>query len=339
MVMTLVGLFALVALLVALTAGPGSALSLTKPKKATGTGPPPITAQTSTVPQSTSSDGKADCGGVTMYKPDGTPWACTFDDEFDGTSLNTNNWTVETTASNGYHSGSECYEDSPDNVSVSGGTLNLTVHKVASFRCPAVGITNYTAGMVYTLDHFSQTYGYFEVKAKLPPATVKGLQTSLWLWPVNDNYYGTTWPDSGEIDIAEWYSQYPNLEIPYIHYVEAGGQGFGSQRDQRPVQRVEHHGLQHLRRGVDAEQHHHLDGRSNLLGRHLGPGLARGGARPVQHAVLHQPDLGHGDHHQRAHQHHRQGAAGHLEHRLGPGLELSVPPSRWCRRAQPRPMS
>jgi beta-glucanase (GH16 family) len=158
-----------------------------------------------------------------MYKADGTPWTCSFDDEFDGTALNTSKWSVETTASNGYHSGSECYVNNPNNVSVSGGTLNLTVRKAPTLCAVPVGMTNYTAGMVYTLGHFSQTYGYFEVKAKLPPATVKGLQTSLWLWPVNSNAYGSTWPDSGEIDIAEWYSQYPNLEIPYIHYVEAGG--------------------------------------------------------------------------------------------------------------------
>jgi beta-glucanase (GH16 family) len=187
---------------------------------------PAITAQTSTVPQTTTSDGLTDCGGVTMYKADGTPWVCTFDDEFDGTTLNTSNWNVVQTATSGYHSGSECYVNSPNNVSVSGGTLNLTLIKTAPFTCKSLTgnyTTDYTAGAVNTDLNFSQTYGYFEVKAKFPAATIKGLQTSLWLWPVNDTKYGSTWPASGEIDIAEWYSEYPNLAIPYIHYNPKGG--------------------------------------------------------------------------------------------------------------------
>jgi beta-glucanase (GH16 family) len=197
------------------------------PTPTTTTTVPPFLANTSSVPQSTTSDGKSDCGGVTIYKSDGSPWTCTFDDEFDGTTLNRNLWTVEVTAQNGYHSGTECFVDSPNNVSVSGGALHLTAEKEANpFVCNdpngAYG-TQYTSGEVYTLNHFSQTNGYFEVKAQFPATTVAGLQSSLWMWPVNSSYYGATWPASGEIDIAEWYSQYPDLAIPYIHYNPQGG--------------------------------------------------------------------------------------------------------------------
>jgi beta-glucanase (GH16 family) len=209
-----VGMVVVIATLIVVGGGVGSAT--------TG-----FMAQTSTVPQTTTSDGKSDCGGVTRLKANGSPWTCSFDDEFDGTTLNTSKWNVLTTASTGYVSGSECYVNNPNNVSVSGGTLNLTLIKTAPFTCHGLGgasmQTSYTAGMVDSLGLFSQTYGDFEVKAKFPAATVQGLQTSLWLWPVNANKYGSTWPASGEIDIAEWYSQYPNLAIPYIHYNPAGG--------------------------------------------------------------------------------------------------------------------
>jgi beta-glucanase (GH16 family) len=181
---------------------------------------------TASIPQTTTSDGLPDCGGVPILKSNGTPWTCTFDDEFNGTTLNTNNWSVVTTASSGYHSGSECYEDTPQNVNVSGGTLNLTLIKTSGFACKGMDTnftTNYTAGAVNSDNNFSQTYGRFEVKAKFPLATIKGLQSSLWLWPVNDCAYGCKWPASGEIDIAEWYSQYPTLAIPYIHYNPVGG--------------------------------------------------------------------------------------------------------------------
>jgi beta-glucanase (GH16 family) len=110
-----------------------------------------------------------------------------------------------------------CYVDSPNNVSVSGGALHLTIRKeTAAVPCGA-GSTPYTGGMVTSVNHFSQTYGRFEVRAQLPSTTVAGLQETLWLWPQNYTY-GATWPDSGEVDFSEFYSEYASLDVPYIHY-------------------------------------------------------------------------------------------------------------------------
>jgi beta-glucanase (GH16 family) len=194
----------------------------------TTTTAPAFLAQTSSVPQSTTSDGRGDCGGVAVYKADGSPRKCTFDDEFDGSSLNTNLWSPIQTSTSGYASGQGCFEDSPNNVSVSSGTLNLTARQESSyFACNSpwgiMFFTQDTSGSVSTVNKFSQAYGLFEVKAKFPAATIAGLQSSLWLWPQNQTAYGSTWPASGEIDIAEWFSQYPNLAIPFLHYNPAGG--------------------------------------------------------------------------------------------------------------------
>jgi beta-glucanase (GH16 family) len=73
---------------------------------------------------------------------------------------------------------------------------------------------------VNTSNLFSQAYGRFEVRARMPAATVQGLQESFWLWPEDATRFGA-WPTSGEIDIAEAYSQYPDRAIPYIHYTPA----------------------------------------------------------------------------------------------------------------------
>ena len=158
---------------------------------------------------------------------DGQTWNCTFDDEFNGTTLDTSKWTVQETSNGGYHSGIECFENSPNNVSVSGGTLNLTVRQEAQpFHCstPLGGYsTQYTSGMVSTYHKFNQAYGLFEVRAKFPDVQVPGLQTTLWLWPVNSKEYGPTWPDSGEIDFAEWFSKYGTTDIPVVHYDQALG--------------------------------------------------------------------------------------------------------------------
>jgi beta-glucanase (GH16 family) len=71
--------------------------------------------------------------------------------------------------------------------------------------------------MVSTAGRFSQAYGRFQFRARISAAKVKGLHSALWLWPENAAKYGAQ-PASGEIDVAEMYSQYPDRAIPYIHY-------------------------------------------------------------------------------------------------------------------------
>jgi len=166
------------------------------------------------------------CGGVTIGKPGGGLWTCSFDDEFSGSSLDTKNWTVQLTSNSAYTTGTPtaaaCYVNTPNNVSVSGGYLNLTAREEsAPFTCNDPGgsfTTKYTSGMVSTIYGFNQTYGRFEVRAELPGTSLKGLQETLWLWPVAQTYGTGPAESSGEIDFAEFYSEYATLDIPYIHY-------------------------------------------------------------------------------------------------------------------------
>jgi beta-glucanase (GH16 family) len=168
------------------------------------------------------------CGGeVPSAKPGGGVWSCSFDDEFDAStgdasSLNRSWWTAQVSASSGYVTGQypyyACYVDSPNNVSVSGGALHLTVRRESSPVSCGGYPASYTSGMVTTAGRFSQTYGRFEVRAQLPQTSAAGLQETLWLWPVNDTLYGGSWPASGEVDFSEFYSQYSSLDVPYVHY-------------------------------------------------------------------------------------------------------------------------
>lgn len=164
--------------------------------------------------------------GRTIYKSSGVPWTCTFADDFSGPTLDRNTWQVQTTEGSGFTTGPSgsqaCYRDATANVAQTGGHLVLTARREAApFTCPVSSTrsftTGYTSGMVSTYGGFSQQYGRFEVRAKLPSTSTPGLQETLWLWPQDPLKYGA-WPASGEIDFAEFYSQYPTLNVPYLHY-------------------------------------------------------------------------------------------------------------------------
>jgi beta-glucanase (GH16 family) len=190
----------------------------------TSTRAPATTAPSTAPPQHAAVANGGSCGGQPTMTVSGQTWNCTFDDEFNGTALDRTKWTPQVTATSAYHSGEECFVDSPNNISVADGSLDLTVRQEAApFTCqgfPAYQ-TQYTSGMVTTWHQFTQAFGVFEIRAKISSATVQGLQTSLWLYPASLKY--GPWPMSGEIDIAEMFSQYSNLAIPYVHYNNSDG--------------------------------------------------------------------------------------------------------------------
>jgi beta-glucanase (GH16 family) len=159
--------------------------------------------------------------GATIKKSTGGVWRCTFADDFTGTALDERTWSPMTTAATGVPTG-ECRVSSPDNIAVGRGVLRLTVRKEAEpFTCHSPTgdyVTQYTGGSVTTYNKFSQAYGRFEIRAKFPTTKVAGFHSALWMWPQNAAAYGTSWPASGELDIAEFRTGFPDRVIPYVHY-------------------------------------------------------------------------------------------------------------------------
>ncbi|MFL6157084.1 MAG: family 16 glycosylhydrolase, partial [Marmoricola sp.] len=154
-------------------------------------------------------------------KADGTSWQCTYDDEFDESTLDRQFWVPQVTATSGATTGTSsmyaCAADTPDTIAVDGGYLNLSLVELpAPVRCGKGKTSKYAYGQVMHYQTFSQTYGKYEVRAKVPDLSDPGAQETFWLWPTKNSY--GSWPASGEIDFAELYSRYADTDKPYIHY-------------------------------------------------------------------------------------------------------------------------
>jgi beta-glucanase (GH16 family) len=137
--------------------------------------------------------------GQAVSAPAGMTWVSTYSDQFNAGASDLNGWTYDLGNNDGWGNEElESYTNSTNNVSVSGGSLNITAIDSGG---------NYTSGRIQTSSLFSQTYGLFEFRAKLPAGT--GLWPALWLYPANSSY--GSWPNSGEIDVMESKGQSPTL--------------------------------------------------------------------------------------------------------------------------------
>jgi len=114
-----------------------------------------------------------------------------WNDEFDGTSLNSQNWTPETGAGGWGNNELQYYK--ADNASVSGGLLTIEA------RNETYQNSSYTSARLISKNKQTFTYGRVDIRALLP----KG--QGIWpaLWTLGNNIGNVGWPACGEIDIME----------------------------------------------------------------------------------------------------------------------------------------
>ena len=137
-------------------------------------------------------------GAGSPYPPTDSEYEKVWSDEFNGDSLDTNVWSPYV---GGWNASAVqgCYKDSPENINVSGGSLNLIGLHKPGVTCNKGKNKDFTSGFVETKDKKAWTYGYFEARIKMP--NNKSTWPAFWMSP-NESAYGS-WPRSGEIDIVE----------------------------------------------------------------------------------------------------------------------------------------
>jgi len=141
-------------------------------------------------------------------------------DEFDGTSLNTDNWVRETGYGGSFGWGNDewqLYTASTNNVSVAGGNLRINARCTNPPSCGKRDGT-ITSGRINTLNKFEFKYG--KVEARLIPPVGKGAWPAFWM--LGANFPDVGWPNSGEIDIVEMNNRYSNANTTHftMHYCD-----------------------------------------------------------------------------------------------------------------------
>ena len=121
-------------------------------------------------------------------------WELVWSDEFDGNSIDDDNWTHEVNCDGGGNNESQCYTDSEDNSFVSDGSL-----KIVALPAEEGAQKPYTSARLNTRYKADFKYGRIEMRAKLPSG--QGSWPAFWMMPTDEVYGG--WPRSGEIDIME----------------------------------------------------------------------------------------------------------------------------------------
>ena len=155
-------------------------------------------------------------------------WTQTFNDDFNGTSLNTGVW------STGYRwspvVNNELEAMRPENVTVANGVCNIKIEKRTCQNQDMWGnngqTMNYASGALTTYNKWTYTYGYIEARVKM--ATAKGTWPAFWTLPDRgspyDDLYRTTvgntvyYPDGhtapcplgNEVDIFEYMGTWKN---------------------------------------------------------------------------------------------------------------------------------
>jgi beta-glucanase (GH16 family) len=156
------------------------------------------------------------CGAqATPAPPPSVDWTLSWSDEFSGTNgspVDRSKWAFDIGGWGWGNQELEFYTDRTANALLQDG--NLVIKAVAEKYTGADGVTrNYTSARLKTLGKFSQTYGRFEARIRIPAG--QGMWPAFWM--LGDDIDKVGWPACGEIDIMENVGKEPAIVHGSIH--------------------------------------------------------------------------------------------------------------------------
>lgn len=142
-------------------------------------------------------------------------WKLVWSDEFNGASgsgIDSSKWVIETGGNGWGNKELEYYTARSKNLFLQDG--NLVIHAIKEKYTGRDGVTrDYTSGRMKTEGKFSQKYGRFEARIKVPAG--QGMWPAFWL--LGDDIGEVGWPACGEIDIMENIGKEPGTIHGSIH--------------------------------------------------------------------------------------------------------------------------
>ncbi|MGP2435695.1 ricin-type beta-trefoil lectin domain protein [Streptomyces sp. JW3] len=164
--------------------------------------------------------------GPGTHRADAAEAAVTWSDEFDGaagTRPDAGKWTTETGGTGNGNNELQYYTNSAANSSLDGaGHLVITARKNtdSGLQC-WYGTCQYTSARLNTAQTFTQKYGHFESRIKVPRG--QGVWPAFWM--LGDDLGSAGWPNSGEIDVMENVGYEPGTVHGTVHGPGYSGSG------------------------------------------------------------------------------------------------------------------
>jgi beta-glucanase (GH16 family) len=160
-------------------------------------------------------------GGATLQPPPPASYKLSWSDEFngaDGSSPDSAKWTYDTGGNGWGNNELEYYTNRTQNAQIKGGNLVITAQKET--YTGSDGVTrNYTSARLKTQNLFSQAYGRFEARIKIPAG--QGMWPAFWMLGKDIGAVG--WPKCGEIDIMENIGKEPGIVHGSLHGPSTSG--------------------------------------------------------------------------------------------------------------------
>ena len=152
---------------------------------------------------------------------DSAVWTLVWSDEFDGpngSAVNSSKWSFDIGGKGWGNKELETYTSRAANSHLANG--RLVIKALKETLAGSDGITrHYTSARLITKNKFSQAYGRFEARIRIPYG--QGIWPAFWL--LGDNIDAAHWPNCGEIDIMENIGKEPSIIHGTFH-----GPGYSS---------------------------------------------------------------------------------------------------------------